>query len=543
MGIAPEASDTSRLAAGRGPDHAAPMLARSAHLALVLMTLSACEARIESTPDAALGADLTRTDASELDLGFGVDALGPERADPDAGTSDSTPADAGEPDCQSLASSGSDHALYDELLDCLTRSELTDEDKDQLVREFIDRVEAQDGFPIRRPGGGFIFAYLRTPELDAEDDREAQEDFDPTHRLEPIRVAFDLTDLNANAEALEPRHRDFYSAEVSLPSPEGQRYRFVAKDDQGRDWFYSDPLSRRFEFDLNGRFSLVRGAGDVAHLEWIRRVHAAQLNVDRSIYVYVPPGYDLGTDAYSVLYMHDGNNLFDPALPRSAPAGTWNVHGVMSQQLQGGHVRPGLIVGIPNTDARFDEYTHVPDDIGEVVGGRADEYADFIVSDLKPMIDARYRTRPDRVNTGVMGSSLGGLVSFHIGLRHPTVFGFVGGLSSTFIWGRVGLANETMLERYRATSGLAAQNQIFYLDSGGGPNPTCPDGRDNYCEALEMRDLLVAAGIDRFPLDPDASPLSANTNIMHWWTPNAPHNEGAWSARVHRPLRLFFRPE
>ncbi|MCA9552114.1 MAG: alpha/beta hydrolase, partial [Myxococcales bacterium] len=323
----------------------------------------------------------------------------------------------------------------------------------------------------------------------------------------------------------------------------GRGYRFLAKDLGDYDIVFSDPLSRRFDYDRDGRRSLVRGDTEHGHLAWVPELPAAGLNHPRPLYVWVPPGYDQSEDRYPVLYMHDGNNVFDRFQVRSSPGGTWDADQVMEDQLAGGHVRPGIIVGVPNSVDRFEEYTHVPDRYsGTLRGGDGDDYVAFLVDEAKPAVDARFRTLPDKANTGVMGSSLGGLISFHAGYLRPDVFGFVGGMSSTFGWGRFGLDGPTIIERYAALTDLPERGQIFYLDSGGGPAPVCPGQEDNYCVTLEMRDLLAAKGVDRTPPDPDASPLPADVNLFWYWSEGAAHNEPNWRVRLHRALRLFFSP-
>ena len=121
--------------------------------------------------------------------------------------------------------------------------------------------------------------------------------------------------------------------------------------------------------------------------------------------------------------------------------------------------------------------------------------------------------------------------------------------SSTLGWGQFDLTNPTMEQLYQQDTQLASYQQVYYLDSGDNPqNPTnppaCPaTSEDNYCETVAFRDMLVAKGIDTFPLDPNSFPLSpANINIYHYHQPDAPHHELAWNYRLHRPLRLFFRP-
>jgi predicted alpha/beta superfamily hydrolase len=327
------------------------------------------------------------------------------------------------------------------------------------------------------------------------------------------------------------------------------RYKFVAHDASATAVWFSDPHSRRFDFDENGRLSIVRGGPLRGHLESLGQVHATKLANDRAVTVWVPPGYEQSTANASVLYMHDGQNLFDADQPDSAPF-SWEADEAANAEVLAGHATPFLIVGMANTAGRIDEYTPVTDTYnGQTVGGKGDDYADFVVHDVKPLVDHRFRTFTDRAHTGVVGSSLGGVISYHLGLKFPDVFRFVGGMSSTFDWG-AGLNNPLLPAQYRALGSLTTRGQVFYLDSGGGPGPsgTCPadgpnDGNDNYCETLWMKDALLAGGATTFPDDPNAFPLTpANIDLEHWVDPGAPHSETSWRVRVFRPMRLFFRP-
>jgi predicted alpha/beta superfamily hydrolase len=136
---------------------------------------------------------------------------------------------------------------------------------------------------------------------------------------------------------------------------------------------------------------------------------------------------------------------------------------------------------------------------------------------------------------GLLGSSLGGLVSLHIADRHPGEFAFAASMSGTLGWGSIELNNETIIERYAAHG---HQSTAIYLDSGGN-GTTCTDSdhdgvndddataRDNYCETVQMRDVLAAEG------------YTFDTDLWHWWEPDAEHDEVAWAARVGRPLALF----
>lgn len=535
-----------------------------------LVTLTACSGGSEPgspfiTPDARVFADATLLplDAGSLDSGVDVaDAGSADTAQPmDSGPADTGAAqDAGLPvDAGELADSGSvaapcsldlglnDRALFDALLLCLNDSGSTGPEQVLARDTFVQTVLSRGGFPIVH-NGEVTFFYVRDPAFDAEDDKNTAEDYAAELRRTPIRVAgaFNAWDPDAGlVMSSAPQDVFHLTTPLDVASSDRWGYKLVAKDDGGTDTWFSDPLSRRFDYDGNGRISIVRGGTAQGHLELLRDVEATQLANQRDVYLYLPPAYETSTSTYAVLYMHDGNNLFSQAQPNSAPA-SWEADQVFETELSAGGMVPFMIVGVPNNADRRDEYTHVPDDTSSgMAGGSGDAYADFIVSDLKPLVDARYRTDPRRQSTGIMGSSLGGLISFYIGLLHPNTFRFVGGMSSTFDWGRFGLSNPDMVQTYQAVSSLPGRDQVYYLDSGGGPptagcSTAAGSGSDNYCSTARMRDALVAAGINTFPVDPDVVPLSpANINIMHWWTPDAPHNESAWQARLHRAFRLF----
>ncbi len=121
-------------------------------------------------------------------------------------------------------------------------------------------------------------------------------------------------------------------------------------------------------------------------------------------------------------------------------------------------------------------------------------------------------------------------------LRYPDRYDFAASLSGTFGWGSIGLHNETLIERFQAAG---KQPTLLYLDSGGGPGSGCvdsdqdgilddsPDAADNYCETVQLRDVLLAAGYE------------SDKTLWHWWEKDAPHNEAAWAARVFRPVQIF----
>ncbi|GMV12481.1 MAG: hypothetical protein AMXMBFR56_07050 [Polyangiaceae bacterium] len=352
----------------------------------------------------------------------------------------------------------------------------------------LAKIAASDGFPVQAPGG-FLFVRL--------DDGKG-----------PYGLAGDHNAWQPSAMQAEA---GLYWIVAPIAEPDGKKYKL----EDGAQQLAADPLARRFDYDQYGEYSSVRASA--AHLERWLDVGGSGLP-GRSLRVRVP-----AVAATHHLYVHDGQNLFDP----NGAFGSWKLDESAGPAT--------LLVGIDNAGAaRMDEYTHVADVIsGQTTGGKGDAYADFVKDVVRPLIEARYG-QPQKV--GVMGSSLGGLISFHQVLRHPGTWDYAASLSGTFGWGSIGAKNETLIARF-AKAGK--QDTKLYLDSGGGPGSGCadsdgdgtnddaPDADDNYCETLQLRDVLASQG---YVFDQD---------LWHWWESGAPHNEAAWAARVFRPLQAF----
>ncbi|WP_162601273.1 alpha/beta hydrolase [Occallatibacter savannae] len=164
-----------------------------------------------------------------------------------------------------------------------------------------------------------------------------------------------------------------------------------------------------------------------------RSFNSKYLPSERDVIVYVPPGYDEAPlQSYPVLYLHDGQNLFD-ARTSFVPGRTWQVLDHADAAVEAGEVEPLVIVGIYNTgDRRIAEYTHEYN--WQMGGGQADAYGNLIVHELMPWIASRYRVRHSRASVGLGGSSLGGLVSLYLGLRYPAIFGKLALLSPSVWW-------------------------------------------------------------------------------------------------------------
>jgi len=239
------------------------------------------------------------------------------------------------------------------------------------------------------------------------------------------------------------------------------------------------------------------------------------LRNQRDLIVYTPPGYD---DEYlrhfPVLYLHDGQNLFDGAT--SFILGQdWHVGQTADLQIQSGAVEPLIIVGMYNTKARIREYTptHVP----KLGGGRADRYAKFLMEEVKPFIDREYRTLSDPRQTGIGGSSLGGLVSLYLGLKHSNVFGKIAALSPSVWW------NQQVILRFAQATTVEPRPRIW-LDIGTREGPRIVQ------EVERFRDVLLGKG---WQLERD---------LHYERVEGAEHNEAAWAQRVAPFLQFLYPP-
>ncbi len=199
----------------------------------------------------------------------------------------------------------------------------------------------------------------------------------------------------------------------------------------------------------------------------------------RRIWLYLPPDYATSQKTYPVLYMHDGQNLFDAATSFS---GEWGVDETLDRLHQAGDWGC-IVVGIDNGGAnRLNEYSPYPN--AQYGGGQGDQYVDFLVNTLKPFIDQRYRTRPDRLHTGVMGSSMGGLISLYAGLKRPDIFGRAGVFSPS-LW-----FNRRIYTFARAARPVRPDPRIFLLSGGR-------ESAGQRADHLAMADTLARAGFSR----------------------------------------------
>ena len=243
--------------------------------------------------------------------------------------------------------------------------------------------------------------------------------------------------------------------------------------------------------------------------------HSRFLPDDRDITVYLPPGYDSkGARRYPVLYMHDGQNLFDPATAFKKGE-HWRVGETASSLIEANRIDPLIIVGIANTGfRRIHEYTPTYD--RRRGGGEADNYGRLIVEELKPFIDRTYRTRPDSIHTAMAGSSLGGLVTLYLGLRRPDVFSRLGVMSPSVWWDRRSVLRTVREARPKPRLRI-------WVDMG------LREGRRHVDNAQLLRAGLIKAG------------WIESDDLHYEEVAGGTHSETSWGARFGRVLEWLFR--
>ena len=233
----------------------------------------------------------------------------------------------------------------------------------------------------------------------------------------------------------------------------------------------------------------------------------------RPVTLYLPAGYDeRGERRYPVLYMHDGQNLFDA--DRAYILGQhWRLQEAADAAIGERMASPMIIAGVDHSGpARIDEYTPTPDPRHKG-GGRADEYARLLLEELKPLIDERFRTIPGE--TAVGGSSLGGLVSIHLALKHPRVFSRAAVMSPSVWWNHRAILGEV--------DAFEGPRPRIWLDIGS------REGTEAVRGARALRDRLLARGWD-------------DDTLRYYEDRRGDHSERAWARRVRRALEFLFPP-
>jgi predicted alpha/beta superfamily hydrolase len=249
----------------------------------------------------------------------------------------------------------------------------------------------------------------------------------------------------------------------------------------------------------------------------------------RGVQVWLPPGYAADADRrHPVLYLHDGQNVFDAA----AAGAEWGVDETSQRLAQAGIIGPPIVVAIASGPDRMADYTPTSTWLtaqrlgrpqGAQVGGGAPAYARFVLDELKPLIDARYRTRPEAANTAVGGSSLGGLVSLWMALHHADRVGAALVVSPSLWWDDALALREVQASRWAGAAGAAAlpQRPRLWLSMGG------QEGEGALPAARQLHAALVRAGW-------------RGRQLQYLEVPDARHDEASWAAQVEGMMRFLY---
>jgi predicted alpha/beta superfamily hydrolase len=256
-------------------------------------------------------------------------------------------------------------------------------------------------------------------------------------------------------------------------------------------------------------------------IKWHRAFQSRVLGNRRDVLVYLPPGYRrFSSRRYPVLYLNDGQNVFDAAT--SFAGVEWGVDETAQRLIHRKLIEPLIIVAVANTgEERVDEYAPTPgvielkDQRRKRSRGLAHIYGQFLIEELKPFIDRKYRTKSEAEFTGLGGSSLGGLATLAMGIFYSEVFTRLIAMSPSIWWDDYAI--------FRLVGILGEKPSLkIWLDTG--------TSEPGWKLTRELRDYLIEKG---WQLDVNLSYLEVN---------GADHSEAAWAARVEPALQFLFPP-
>ena len=268
-----------------------------------------------------------------------------------------------------------------------------------------------------------------------------------------------------------------------------------------------------------------RGSGVLGRLVYWTDVSSAFLRPRRNVEIWLPPGYDSATSLrYPVLYMHDGQNLFDPRIANTGV--DWGVDEAVMRLVERGVIPPVIVVGAWSSPERGPEYN--PWD-------RAGDYARFLIEELMPRVNREFRTLTGPENTAVMGSSMGGLLSYYLVSHHPEVFGACGCLSTHFP------LSESVVREFFGIGRAATPDTIPYIlrDIAGGFRVP-PGTRYWFDYGSEGLDAAYGPTHDSVRAWLLRQGLTENQDFVVRPYPGATHSEASWRARLEDPLTFMF---
>jgi len=255
----------------------------------------------------------------------------------------------------------------------------------------------------------------------------------------------------------------------------------------------------------------------------VENVYSSELKNFRNIIFYLPPSYNENTlKSYkNVLIMHDGQNLFNPAT--SAFGTAWMCQDTLNSLIIGGESDEVIIAGIYNTPDRCDEYTYIYD-ASEGCGGKGDLYLDFIESTVIPLLPEKFRIVLNRDTLGILGSSLGGLISCYAGWTRSPVYGNVGCMSSSFWWDNQDYQTNILVNDKPSSS---VPLPMLYMDAGTGSTG-------------ELQCVMYTTQIYDTCVNDDG--YTSNVNIKQYTAQGGTHDEASWGARFYVPIEFLYPP-
>ena len=319
---------------------------------------------------------------------------------------------------------------------------------------------------------------------------------------------------------------DIWYAEVPMPEnvKEKNYYKFLSAS----TGHIADPWSLRYTYTAEGEISYIIKP-DKPYLERYHNFKSPQGLNSRTLRIYMPAG----EGPFDVLYAHDAQNLFGTG---TVEYGSWKVEENMEKA-----GASFMVVGIDNMGAeRLSEYAFADEDLTATgfgnIKAKGDLYAKFVQETVRPFIEKTYKVTK---KAGLMGSSMGGLISLYIAHLYPKEYKAVLALSPTTAWGRFSHEDGTTIEDMYVAAGH--RDYILYLDNGGyaPAGGTCPEklgtleassdefGRDCYCYTRSFVDKMAEIG------------YTWEEDLFHVFVEGAEHNEGAWAARLVKPLTIF----
>ncbi len=325
---------------------------------------------------------------------------------------------------------------------------------------------------------------------------------------------------------------DIWYVEVPMPADATSKgfYKFVNNGTQ----YVSDPWALRYTYTNDGEISYIVQPKEAHLMRWLGFESPQGLKT-RTIRAYIPANFDPNT-AHDVLYAHDGQNLFGPG----GEYGSWKVEEAMAT-IKGNFI----VVGIDNTSDRMSEYVHVDESNIPGYGGYkalGSKYAEFVNQSVRPFIEQKFKTTGKR---GLMGSSLGGLISLYIPLLYPGEYKVALALSPTTAWGRFSDSNGTTIEDLYVKAGK--QPTILYLDNGGYDPGNCSpldrnmanndeSNTDNFCFTRHFVDTMA-----------NSLNYEWEKDLFHYFDKGAEHTEAAWAKRIKdqdlSPLIVFMNAQ